>query len=63
MMIMRRIEWINAAKGIGILLIMLSHCRNFDGLLYFISEYISLYFILSGILSILIVVLFFCANA
>ena len=49
MMVMQRIEWIDAAKGIGILLIMLSHCYNFDGLLYFTSGYIPLFFILSGI--------------
>lgn len=48
-MVMQRIEWIDAAKGIGILLIMLSHCYNFDGLLYFTSGYIPLFFILSGI--------------
>ena len=46
---MERIEWIDAIKGIGILLIMLSHCINFEGLDYLTAGYIPLFFIISGI--------------
>lgn len=45
---MERIEWIDAIKGIGILLIMLSHCINFEGLDYLTAGYIPLFFIISG---------------
>lgn len=46
---MERLDWIDAVKGIGILLIMLSHCVSFEGLNYLTAGYIPLFFILSGI--------------
>lgn len=46
---MKRIEWIDASKGIGILLIMISHCIYFESLKFFTAGYIPLFFLLSGI--------------
>lgn len=45
----RRIEWIDIAKGIGILLVMLGHCyldRKFT--IWFYSFHMALFFFLSG---------------
>ena len=44
-----RIEWVDEAKGIGIILVMLGHCYlNWNFCFWFYSFHMPLFFILSG---------------
>lgn len=47
-----RIEWLDAIKGIGIILVMLSHVSSFSPIgIYLFSAFIPLFYISSGIVS------------
>ena len=48
----KRIEWLDACKGIGIILVMLSHVSSFSSIgSYLFSAFIPLFYISSGIVS------------
>lgn len=47
----KRVEWIDLAKGLGMLLVILGHCVCFGGIMHnaIFAFHMPLFFILSGI--------------